>query len=327
MKIPQMLANCEIPSFQIQPVQTSDIDEFSELVAPRGFHVKNLGRATSFSVDAKMLLSDDFLMTIVHFGNVLHHSGATPDGMRTYLIPMDSNQHFFWRNLEFSHNNIGFYNLGGEIDTISKAGFKMCVISIGEQTLIRQSNNMGIDWISPINKCSDGLFTLDNSDLDKIRSMILQMFSFGTNGSELGRTNMAFQDLKNRIIDFLILDSIKILKRTNTELSNSARVFRRFNEYVDSNFDLSYCSSKLCAYTCASERSLQYIIKDFTQLTPNQYAKVLKLNMVHDRLWKGDPESLKINQVAFAYGFWDNARFAADYQLHFGELPSETLKR
>jgi transcriptional regulator GlxA family with amidase domain len=49
--------------------------------------------------------------------------------------------------------------------------------------------------------------------------------------------------------------------------------------------------------------------------------------MVHDRLWKSDPESLKINQMTLAYGFWDNARFATDYRLHFGELPSETLKR
>ena len=55
MKIPQMLSNCEMPSFQIQPVQASNIDEFSEAVAPRDLYVTNLGRAISFSADAKML--------------------------------------------------------------------------------------------------------------------------------------------------------------------------------------------------------------------------------------------------------------------------------
>ena len=60
MKIPQMLANVEMLPFQIQPVQSSEIDEFLEVVAAKGLHVKSLGRAKSFSVDAKMLLSDDF---------------------------------------------------------------------------------------------------------------------------------------------------------------------------------------------------------------------------------------------------------------------------
>jgi len=88
-----------------------------------------------------------------------------------------------------------------------------------------------------------------------------------------------------------------------------------------------YSSSELCRFIEASERTLQYVVSDYTQLTPNQYAKALKLNMVKHHQQKGDPEKMKIVQLALDLGFWHSAQFAADYKRQFGELPSQTLKK
>ena len=93
------------------------------------------------------------------------------------------------------------------------------------------------------------------------------------------------------------------------------------------NVNSTYSSGDICSFVGASERAIQYAVKDYTQLMPNQFLKSLKLTMVRAALSKGDPDQIKINEIAASHGFWHQSQFAVDYRLHFGELPSDILKK
>lgn len=311
--------------FHFQTIISKDIDDFSEKVFPRDFHLKTIGKANSFGINSKLLLSEGFLVTFANLQNTLHHTGSSPKDMRTYLIQMDQQQHIFWKNQELNQNEIGINDSGSEIDTISKGDSRFCVVSISEKYLEERATLMGMDWISLNIYLNKEYLTLHSHQIGIIRKLIFQLLSLRNNIVRDYKERLAFHSLKNQIIDFLITSYNDMPSECTKELSNRERIFKRFNEYVFSSIGTNYDSREMCIYTGASERTLQYIVKYFTQLSPIQYAKAIKLNKVHEVLRKCDPESLKINQIALEYGFWHSGQFAKDFKNQFGVLPSETL--
>ena len=52
-----------------------------------------------------------------------------------------------------------------------------------------------------------------------------------------------------------------------------------------------------------------------------------ELHEVRRALRSGSPADATVTEVLVRHGIWEFGRFAARYLRHFGELPSETLRR
>ena len=109
--------------------------------------------------------------------------------------------------------------------------------------------------------------------------------------------------------------------------SNRLRVFQKARDYIFSNPARDFRMDNLCNHTASCERTLQYAIKSYTGLTPVEYVKAHKLNLVRDELLIKDPQNTTISEVALQYGFLHASQFTIDYKQLFGELPSETFSR
>jgi len=81
---------------------------------------------------------------------------------------------------------------------------------------------------------------------------------------------------------------------------------------------------QVCAAIGASPRKLAYCFQDVLGTTPLQYQRALRLNGARRDLLRA---GLGVQDVAARWGFWHMGGFAADYRRHFGELPSQTLRR
>jgi AraC family ethanolamine operon transcriptional activator len=60
-------------------------------------------------------------------------------------------------------------------------------------------------------------------------------------------------------------------------------------------------------------------------MSPKKFLKTLRLNAARHELHRASGATT-VTEVAFHWGFFHLARFAADYHQMFGELPSQTLR-
>lgn len=80
----------------------------------------------------------------------------------------------------------------------------------------------------------------------------------------------------------------------------------------------------LCASFHLSRRALQNYFEEATGLAPLAYMRALRLNGVRRALLH---EAGTVSEIAYAWGFNHLGKFAHQYQVMFGELPSQTRAR
>lgn len=85
--------------------------------------------------------------------------------------------------------------------------------------------------------------------------------------------------------------------------------------------------SELATAAGVSERTLRTAFQEYFGIGPVGYLKRRTLNLVRKTLQNADPSVTTVTQVATQFGVWELGRFAQDYRLLFGELPSATLRR
>jgi len=97
---------------------------------------------------------------------------------------------------------------------------------------------------------------------------------------------------------------------------------------IDSRRDNQYLTvTDLAADAGVSERTLREAFHEYFGMGPARYLKLRTLNLIRNALNHADPSVTTVTQMAVEFGVWELGRFAHDYQLLFGELPSKTLRR
>ena len=73
-------------------------------------------------------------------------------------------------------------------------------------------------------------------------------------------------------------------------------------------------------------RSIFAAFKKTRGYTPMAYLRKVRLNAARELLLSAAP-GVSVTGVSLACNFKNTGNFARDYQLQFGEFPSETLRR
>jgi AraC family ethanolamine operon transcriptional activator len=107
---------------------------------------------------------------------------------------------------------------------------------------------------------------------------------------------------------------------------NSARILRQFEEYAAHNLSSELSISDLCAQLGTSQRTLEYLVKDYYAMSPQRYLCVCRLNAARDCLLHSVDGRESVAAIAGRCGFKHLGRFAQYYRKQFDESPSNTLK-
>ncbi|WP_139330789.1 helix-turn-helix domain-containing protein [Sphaerotilus natans] len=75
-----------------------------------------------------------------------------------------------------------------------------------------------------------------------------------------------------------------------------------------------------------SARTLGYAFQSVLGLSPMQYLRTLRFNLVRGELRRSRQRE-SIYDIATRHGFWHFGHFSVDYRRQFGERPSDTLAR
>ncbi|QND45739.1 AraC family transcriptional regulator (plasmid) [Rhizobium lusitanum] len=104
------------------------------------------------------------------------------------------------------------------------------------------------------------------------------------------------------------------------------RHVRRAIDFMQANLARPISIADMAAVCHVSVRSLQKGFRDFKMTTPMAYLQHLRLEAAHGELQDATP-GLTVAAIALKWGFTHFGRFAVDYRLRFGQLPSQTLRR
>jgi AraC family ethanolamine operon transcriptional activator len=106
---------------------------------------------------------------------------------------------------------------------------------------------------------------------------------------------------------------------------NVTRVVQRAMSYLDAHRGRPVYVSDLCVASACSERALRRAFHAIYDMSPIDFVRTRKLNLVRRALLEGRCKS--VTEAAMLHGFFDFGRFAGAYRNLFGELPSMTAER
>ncbi len=111
-----------------------------------------------------------------------------------------------------------------------------------------------------------------------------------------------------------------------TEGDLAARQIRLAQEFIRANLERSISLGDIASAIGVSGRSLQRAFAKYSDCSPIQFLRQVRLDALHEELKKGTP-LLGITDLMIKYQFSHFGRCSQSYQQRFGELPSETVKR
>ncbi len=136
-------------------------------------------------------------------------------------------------------------------------------------------------------------------------------------------------EIQNTILSMLISisDNNYIPLESQQEESCLPRYVRVATDYIDAHLSEPISIADLASITGVHARTLTNGFKKHYNISPLAYLKHKRLEAVRRDLSEADPETSLVTDIAIKWGFHHLSRFAQDYRNHFGELPSETLKK
>jgi AraC family ethanolamine operon transcriptional activator len=104
------------------------------------------------------------------------------------------------------------------------------------------------------------------------------------------------------------------------------QIVRMVMESIDRRGGEYLTVTDLASAAGVTDRTLRAAFQEYFGMGPVRYLKLRALNHIRKALQDADPSVTTVTKEATRFGVWELGRFASDYKLLFGELPSETLR-
>jgi AraC-like DNA-binding protein len=102
---------------------------------------------------------------------------------------------------------------------------------------------------------------------------------------------------------------------------------RRVEQFIEEHARDTIMLADLTGIGGVSTRALQTSFRRFRNTTPMAYLRTIRLELARTELMSAGRQGSSVAAVANAFGLGHLGRFARDYHMRFGELPSHTLHR
>jgi transcriptional regulator GlxA family with amidase domain len=130
------------------------------------------------------------------------------------------------------------------------------------------------------------------------------------------------QELLRALVNCLSEEAVR-----KEQVSKShAEIMARFEDHLSSHCYARIPTPELCAAISVLERTLRIRCVKSLGMSPGNYARLRRLNLVRGALRRVDAATVTVAEIARRYGFSELGRFARAYWAAFGETPSTTLR-
>ena len=254
--------------------------------------------------------------------------GNPPPGLRTFGIPGANCLPFTWRNKISDGNSIQIYKQDTELDMITHPFFEAIDVSITEEafnTLLQRWELPTLDTLIAERE----MIVCRLEVMQQLRKTLQTICTILDYKPELLNHNNDLQDLIKVEIPYLLSQALMEAETQGIRTMPAKRSYalKTAIDYIQATPHDKISLNAFCTDNGINERTLQRAFLEHYGITAKAYANAHRLNHVFKTLSASDANATRISDIASSHGFWHMSQFAADYHHHFGELPSETLKK
>jgi len=307
-------------------IQSHDFDEISASL-PRWNQTYHQLSAGAFFGDVDYVQVNGMEIFEMHWEQVIHYQGLTPPGTIAFGLPKSLAGESRYLNRMISDNELLIQHCGSEGDLIGSRNFIIQVLTVSDQRFFDKVNQLtGLDKRQQI--CSLNRIPLPALTAENLRVQFQALIQKPININSISSyspvfVNILAENLLNTIANIVIPENIE---QTTLRLKRQRQLVKKAEDYV-----LNYRAAPprldaLCTNIGTSERSLRGAFNACTGISVGAYLKTFRLNQVRRELKSRSLDSIRVQDVAFTWGFSHLGQFAADYRQLFGESPSETLR-
>ena len=311
----------------IADIRFENFEEFNEAVHSWDFDFRQLTSGRS-KTGLLQIGHPEFLLSRFYLEQAYDQRAGLPPGVMTFGIPEAGDNEVITPDGIAQQGDILCVPSGHELVALTQPHFKAHTVSISEALINEVAESCGLQRIRPVAYPSQKVL---RCDLEKIGVLRKMLRSISWNLEQIKKTDNCsaiFRELEFSLIQHLLLmisdsrptDKLKISKIKQVRL-------QRALDYIEANADKPVTVLELAQETGSTVRTLEYIFRDYFDVTPKTYLKSRRMTAVRRELHTALDRKVTVSEIANRWGFWHLSQFAVDYQRLFGELPSATLNR
>ena len=305
--------------------QSRNFEEFAALLHGFDMDIRQLDRGL-FSGSSHQVAIGKTILSHFVTNRRLEVSGASPTGLLTFGIPLESCNPFTWRKQTTDGNSIQIYRHSTELAVITNTFFESIDVSLTEDSLNERGQALGLPDVCSLAGNKE-MVRCDPAFMRVLRSTLFRIISSVRNNPSLFYDKAVTNEMDSEISRSLLYALHSARPPIQSSSSLKLRSVNKTLDFINSVSGEKVELKDLCRVAHVSQRTLQYRFKHYLGLSPKRYLRVHRLNMVYKKLTLSNPADTKVADIANEFGFFHLGQFAADYRCHFGELPSETLNR
>ena len=302
-----------------------DIEELNDLVQgwDLNFHQLKAGRSPA---ELLQFGRPEFMLSRFYFEQPYHQRGCTAQGVLTVGLAEEGIEEVITPDGVIKQDDILCFPSGRELSAVSRPHFKGYSLSISATLFDEVAESCGLQVGASIGTVQQVLHC-NRSNINTLRrelrraSRSLAQIKTAENSSEIIR-NLEFNLIRHLLLAITDSQPTDQLKLTNRKQI----VLQRARDYLEANTNKPITVLELAQASGSCVRTLEYVFRNYFDVTPKAYLKSRRLVAVRHELLRSLHSKALINEIANRWGFWHMSQFATDYRRFFGELPSETLR-
>lgn len=306
----------------VHAASTSDIDEQAALL--RGWNQSydqiSCGRFQGSFLEAQI---DRVQIFREITSNSLQQTGALPEGTIAIGAPVSLLGSATFCGHQCNGNQLHVFSGRDGFEFFSPRGLDIVGFIVSESDLraTLTTDEQENIWLS---LRQAHLRSVDPVALNRIHHLysdISEVLSEPSNPSyDAARLSAMFRDMVAAIVASL---SGGEARKHDLAPENRALLVRNARDLVRENPHDFACVASLCRELGISRRTLQHAFQEALGVKPSSYIRAVRMNGARRAIKHAN----SVAEAATLWGFWHFGRFARDYHMMFGELPSEAFRR
>lgn len=279
------------------------------------------------------IIIDEVMLELSQRNCLTNVAGVTHSKMWLFAIPVQVNSVLFQNLYSLGNNYLGIIPPKSEISVFQHPFSNRFQLYVDDDYLQKLCQTLELPETKKfLNYSASSIVICPSEKIRHLQQYCHQLYQmlFNLDRQQISgqrkvlRLNFVRQKLEKIVKDFLLTLAVTKDIKTPKNTIRRTSILKKAEEMMRKNLRSDLTIPAICQDLEVSQRTLEYIFKDFYQMSPYNYFKLLRLNALHQSLNQNNNQTKLTYEIAEELGFFHRGYLASDYKKLFGYFPSET---